>query len=283
MIKQLGTLKAPLLIFGGPYSNLHATKALLAEAKQRGIPKDNIICTGDITAYCGNPNETSELIKNAGIHSIQGNCEESLAADTENCGCGYDGETACALLSKTWYEFSKTHTPSSLKQWMGSLPFRLELTLGGKRVHVLHGSADSINTFIYPSTSRSLKEDEIRKTGADIIIAGHSGIPFTELINGKIWHNAGVIGLPANDGTPRTWYSIIQEKEGHLHFEHHALTYDHPAAAKSMRQHGLDEYATTLGTGIYPTFDSLADIEKDQTGIPLKPEVLKMKCDELLI
>jgi len=40
----------PALIFGGPYSNLQATEALLAEAAALGVPADRTVCTGDVAA-----------------------------------------------------------------------------------------------------------------------------------------------------------------------------------------------------------------------------------------
>lgn len=160
---------------------------------------------------------------------------------------------------------------------MGSLPLRLEFTLAGRRVHVLHGGADAINAFIYPSTPAEEKAAEIERTGADIVIAGHSGLPFTQEIAGKVWHNAGVVGLPANDGTPRVWYSVIFERDGMLRFEHCPLRYDHRAAAEAMRRFGLADYAETLESGIYPTFDSLADAERRATGKALSPEGLGLE------
>jgi hypothetical protein len=45
-------ITGPLLVFGGPYSNLEATAAILAEACRRAIPSGNILCTGDLAAYC---------------------------------------------------------------------------------------------------------------------------------------------------------------------------------------------------------------------------------------
>ncbi|MEE8555017.1 MAG: metallophosphoesterase family protein, partial [bacterium] len=46
------TLEGPLLLFGDPYSNLPATRALLSAAAERGIPSNPIVCTGDVVA-CG--------------------------------------------------------------------------------------------------------------------------------------------------------------------------------------------------------------------------------------
>jgi hypothetical protein len=47
---QVMKVTGPLLVFGGPYSNLEATKAMLAEARRRAIAPGNIVCTGDLVA-----------------------------------------------------------------------------------------------------------------------------------------------------------------------------------------------------------------------------------------
>ncbi len=267
MIKDIGVLKGRFLVFGGPYSNLQATEAVLKQAKQCNIPESNIICTGDITAYCGQPEDTAQRMYQSSIHIIQGNCDESLANDSEDCDCGFDENTACEVFADRWYNFSRQETSPAMKEWMGTLPFRIEFIFGGKKVHVLHGSHEEINEFIFASTSDDYVLSQINKTGADIIIGGHNGMHFTSVMGNKVWHNAGVIGMPANDGTPRTWYSIIEEKEGQIIFTHHALDYDHDAAAQSMIANGLKEYAQTIQTGLWPSLDVLPEVERHQTGI----------------
>ncbi|MGC9271648.1 MAG: radical SAM protein, partial [Acidiphilium sp.] len=49
------TAAGPVLIFGGNYSNLQASIALLDAARAHGIAPDHIICTGDIIAYGADP------------------------------------------------------------------------------------------------------------------------------------------------------------------------------------------------------------------------------------
>jgi hypothetical protein len=66
-------LMAPLLVFGGPYSNLEATKALLAEACRRAVPPGNIVCTGDLAAYCADPQGVIRLLRRSGIRIVMGN------------------------------------------------------------------------------------------------------------------------------------------------------------------------------------------------------------------
>ena len=272
--KDLGELSTPLFVFGGPYSNLEATRAALDEAKALGIPSEQIICTGDVTAYCGNPDETSTLIRQSGIHVVQGNCEESLAADREDCGCGFDGENDCSILAVRWYAHSKIATSNENKDWMGSLPHRLTFSFHGKQVHVLHGSDKQINEFIFPSTDPAIKRRDLASTRADIIISGHSGLPFTQHIDDGIWHNAGVVGVPANDGTRRVWYSLIEATDQGISFSHKSLTYDHAAAIKTMLKYGLDDYASSLESGIYPSQDTFTPAEQQAKGIALQEQTI---------
>lgn len=85
-------LTGPVLIFGGPYSNVEATAAVLDEARRRGIPPGNIVCTGDLAAYCADPQAVINLVRESGIRLVMGNCEESLATEAAGCGCGFSAE-----------------------------------------------------------------------------------------------------------------------------------------------------------------------------------------------
>ena len=40
---EFGVIDGPLLVFGGPYGNLQATQALLAEADGLGIPAERLV------------------------------------------------------------------------------------------------------------------------------------------------------------------------------------------------------------------------------------------------
>ena len=76
----------PLLVFGGPYSNLEATRAMLAEAKRLGVPPERTVCTGDLVAYCASPVETIEHVRNSKIRVVMGNCDEQLANSAGDWG-----------------------------------------------------------------------------------------------------------------------------------------------------------------------------------------------------
>ena len=159
------------------------------------------------------------------------------------------------------------------KKWMGALPSRVLLQFGGRKIAVIHAAADSDNRFIFASDSADDKRAIIDSLGADAVIAGHSGIPFTQNIGGKIWHNSGALGMPANDGTPRVWYAEWNRESGGIRISHRALKYDFRTAQSAMRAAGLSAaYRTALQSGIWPSDDVLPPPERAQQGKSIPPQ-----------
>ena len=95
-----------VLVFGGPYGNVEATRALLAAAHTLGIAPGRMICTGDLVAYCADPVATIDLVRASGIHVVMGNCDEQLGQSADNCGCGFPEGSACERLSAAWYAYA---------------------------------------------------------------------------------------------------------------------------------------------------------------------------------
>jgi predicted phosphodiesterase len=263
----------PLLVFGGPYSNLQATQAILAEAARRGIPSQRVICTGDVVAYGADAAACCDLIMASGIWVIAGNCEENLAAGALDCGCGFEEGTACDLLSRAWYVHANRQVTAAHRAWMAGLPYRLIIRLpDGRSLAVLHGGAHDISRFIFASAEHKDLADEIAATGCDGVIAGHCGIPFARQVGPGVWINAGAIGMPADDGTPRIWFAVLTPDKAGLSVETLPLQYDHAAAAAAMRAAGLPEgYAAALGSGIWPSCDVLPPAERARRGQKLPP------------
>jgi hypothetical protein len=266
----------PILVFGGPYSNLQATEAVLAEARKLEISSDRILCTGDMVAYCGDPVATPQLIRNAGIVVIQGNCEEQLAAGEDSCGCGFSEGMLCDALSHEWYRFASSVLDETMRCWMDSLPHHVYVSIGGRDLAVVHGSPRQVNRFVFASTPLAEKAAELDAIAAHGVICGHCGIPFTQVLDGRLWHNAGVVGMPANDGTTSTWCSLLHADGDGIVVEHRRLHYDHQAAAARMRSVGLSHhYTNALLTGLWPSLDILPPEERASTGQALSLEVCR--------
>src|ERR1700758_1534430 len=127
-------IDGPALVFGGPYGNLQATAAVMDAATRLGIPPARIVCTGDLVAYCGDPAATIELVRRAGIHVVMGNCDEQLAQNAQDCGCGFPSGSACERLSSAWFAFADARVGPEARAWLAGLPRRLDLVIGGARL-----------------------------------------------------------------------------------------------------------------------------------------------------
>jgi predicted phosphodiesterase len=260
-IADIGALEGAVLVFGGPYSNLAATRALIAEAKARGIPPQRCICTGDTVAYCAEPAETVAALRDFGCHVVAGNCEQQLAAGALDCGCGFEDGTVCDRLSAAWYAHAGARVGPEDRAWMGGLPDLLLFTQGAARYAVLHGGARDVARFIWPVSPEAVFEEEFAALEAlvgpvDAVLAGHSGIAFERRVGARRWINAGVIGMPPHDGAPQTRFAVLGQGRAEIH----RLSYYHSAAARAMRATGLTQgYDAALGSGYWPSEDVLPE------------------------
>ncbi|WP_306114514.1 MULTISPECIES: metallophosphoesterase [unclassified Roseovarius] len=258
-VQDLGQLDGPVLLFGGPYSNLPATQALFDVARDRGIGADHMICTGDVVAYCADPAETVAAIRASGCAIVAGNCEKQLAANEMDCGCGFEAGSACDLLSAGWYAHADRAIGAGDRAWMGGVPDIVTFIHQGRRAAVIHGGVTEISRFLWPTSPEAEFEAEIdHLTGligaVYMVIAGHCGIPFVRSVGAVDWINAGVIGMPPHDGRPETRYAVMSD--GTVTIER--LRYDHAVAADHMRQRGLTQgYDNALLSGYWPSEEVL--------------------------
>lgn len=253
-LEDLGDLGGPMLIFGGPYSNLQAVEALRARASRLGIGAGNVICTGDVVAYCGDPAATVAAIRDWGCHVVAGNCERQLAAGAMDCGCGFEAGSTCDLLSAGWFAHASAAIDAPARRWMAELPDMITFGHGGLRHAVIHGGLHDVSRFLWPvSPEAELAEEIARITAAagtvDRVFAGHCGLAFLRRVGGVEWVNAGVIGMPANDGRPETDFAYL-DAEVSLH----RLSYDHAGARRAMIDAGLSHgYHDALTRGYWPS------------------------------
>lgn len=264
---DLGPRNGRLLVFGGPYSNLQALEALQGIAERLQIPAGNIICTGDIVGYCAQPEAAVQFVKAWGVHAIQGNVEQNIIRGEDDCGCNFAEGSRCDVLSRAWFPYAVRSLSTGSVAWLSTLPLQLTFRYAGQTIAVLHGAATGIADFVFASTPWPVKEASFAATGATVILAGHAGLPFGDERAGHCWLNAGVIGMPANDGTPRVWYLLLDDTDGRFRYSFHAFTYDHDQAHQQMQANGLpDSYAQTLLTGIWDNCDILPEAEKGVQG-----------------
>jgi predicted phosphodiesterase len=266
-ITDLGTLTGKVLLFGGVYSNLQALEALKAVAEKHNIPAENCISTGDIVGYCAQPEETVQLLKLWKANSILGNVEVQLIEGGDDCGCDFTKGSRCDGFSKLWYPYAQSLLTESSISHLKTFTDHITFQYANKKVTVVHGSYSNISEFIFKSTDWTIKAPNFITTDSDVIIAGHCGLPFNHAEDDKLWLNPGVIGMPANDGSPKVWYAIMDDSNNELKFKHHNLDYNYKLTNSLMKNDLLpEEYARTIVTGIWDNTEILPAVESGLQG-----------------
>ena len=269
-VKNIGQKNGKMVVFGGCYSNLQSLEAFYKIIQKENIPAANIIHTGDLIGYCASPVECTDLIEKWGIHCIKGNVEENILTGSDDCGCNYVEGGRCEMFSRSWFPYAKSQVTDQNRAFLEQMPDRIDFTYAGQKVSVIHGSTDYISEFVFESTPWKVKERSFAATDADVILSGHCGIPFADTQQGKTWLNAGVIGMPANDGTPYVWYLVLNDELGTLTYEFKRYEYDNFEANQLMMEHSLPwSYAETLMTGIWDNTEILPLYETKRQGEPL--------------
>jgi hypothetical protein len=244
-----------IAVFGGVYSNHLALAALLDDARRRGA--EALYCLGDLGGFGPHPGRVRPLLATGGVAAIQGNYEESLAAGREDCNCGYTDprDNHFAALS---YRYTAEATPAGDKAWMGTLPRRRRVRVGGAELLLVHGSPRRINEFLFASTTpAAFLETLLDQERAAGLLCTHTGLHWTRALpSGRMAANVGVIGRPANDGRTEVWYALVEAAAGDAppRIEHVPLAYDHHRLAAEMRAEELpEEFVATILTGWWTT------------------------------
>jgi Calcineurin-like phosphoesterase superfamily domain len=242
-----------IAVFGGIYNNHRALEALLEDAARRGA--EALYCLGDLGGFGPSPQRIPPLLEQSGARSIQGNYEESLAAGRDDCNCGYSDprDNEFAAIS---YRYTAERTSDSCRRWMGGLPRRRRVAVGAREALLVHGSPRRINEFLFASTTPlAYLETLLAQEACDALLCTHTGLHWhRRLPSGGVAVNVGVIGRPANDGDPRVWYCLLDDRGDRLGVEHVALAYDHQALAAEMRRERLpDAFVETILTGWWTT------------------------------
>ena len=240
--------------FGGVYSNYLALEAALADARAHQV--DAIFCLGDFGAFGPYPDRTIELLREHEVTCIQGNYDQSIASDRDDCQCGYTDprDNHFARLS---YQYTRDHTSAAHRRWMATLPATLRWRLGPLEVLMCHGSPRRTNEFLWESTtSTHFLEKLLADCQADLVLATHTGLHWERRLSaGRRFVNVGVLGRPENNGRTEVGYTLLALAESadpndRLGVEFIPIEYDHGRLAREMRHEGLpEEFAETILTG----------------------------------
>lgn len=242
-------------MFGGIYSNHLALRAAIEDATRRGCEK--LFCLGDLGAFGPNPDQIFPLLIDANVETMQGNYDNSIGNNLSDCQCGYT-DPADNYYARLSYQYTYNKTSAQWRAWMAKLPRELRFEIENarpRRVLCCHGSPRKMNEFLWESTTPThLLEKFCDDYQADIIVVTHTGLPWVrKLSNDRLFVNCGVLGRPANDGTTRVGYTILDGSRANL-AESVQIAYNHESLGAEMAAESLPTpFIETIRTGWWTT------------------------------
>ena len=246
-------------VIGDIHANLPALQAVLEHARSQSI--DEIWNIGDSIGYGAFPDEVIQFLMQTEIISILGNYDAKVLRFEQK-----KKKWKKKKLHEKWlaFKFASDHLAESSRNYLKSLPEEIGLEREGWRILLTHGSPGSPEEHLTPNTPNNRLQEIASQTPADIILCGHSHIPFTRLCDKTWFINTGSVGRP-DDGDPRASYVIIELTRQSISTIHFRIPYDVNRAANAIREYNLPESFAQMTIRGYSLDDVLQQNQISQT------------------
>ena len=167
----------------GIISDVHCNAPGLRQSLDILRDADELICLGDSIYEYRFSNEVVRLLRARGAHTILGNHEE-----------GFLGPQGSRARQAEWIDPTLLH-------WLAERPKRLQLTLGGKKLLVVHSTPwDPGGTYVYPHSSLLTRFGE---ADADFVLYGHTHHQMARRISTVLVINPGSAGEARDSSNQR--------------------------------------------------------------------------------
>lgn len=220
-------------IISDVHSNFYAFQKVLQELRER---VDKIIHAGDIVGYNAHPNEVVEIFRNENILSIMGNHDyATVSGDTS-----WFNEVATAAI-----EWTRKVLTSENLAFLRTLSLRENIELENLRIAIVHGSPYNDFDYVYQD---DVRDDFLKVVSADILILGHTHIPYIKKFDEGLILNPGAVGQP-RDGDWRASYMILDLNSRIAAL--HRVAYDIEETVSALYENNLPIFlASRLRRGI---------------------------------
>ena len=213
-----------VLIVSDVHSNLTALEAVLDDAG----PWDVAFCAGDVVGYGPHPQECIDKLYFKGFRCVSGNHDKAVAT-VETDWFNDDAQEAIRV--------NRGQLSAASIRWLGSLPSGLQQELNGLRIAVYHGSpTQPLTSYIFPDAAETYADRYFALTGADILVLGHTHVPYKVERSGRLMLNPGSVGQP-RDGDPRASYLLLWTNP--IRTEHRRVEYNINVTAEAIESAGI--------------------------------------------
>lgn len=236
-----------IAIFGDVHGNSAATTRTL-EAIAAAAP-DAIYCLGTSSATAPGPTRRSTSSGPARSRRSSASMTMIVGFDRDDCGCAYTdaGERARGQESLMW---TRSVVDPDRKAYLRGLLPEIRLDIEGVRVRLVHGSPRRMNEYLFADRDERSLERIAAGADCDVLVFGHTHIPWSRTIGDVLFVNAGSAGKP-KDGDPRACWVLLTLTAGQAPVvSYHRVPYDIAAMATAIRRTGglPDRFAEDLET-----------------------------------
>ncbi len=214
-----------LAIVADIHSNLQALEAVMMEIERADI--DQVVCAGDIVGYGANPNECCRIVRGAVTHAVLGNHEISVLTEDRT---GMNPEAAEA---DRWTSSALEREP---QLFLKSLETGSMFEVGSTRAAMYHGSIGSAIEYVFEN---EINEDIVRRSGGDLLILGHTHVPYVKDFGSTMAVNPGSVGQP-RDGDPKASFAVLDTDRRSCIVKR--IGYDIDEASNAILAVGLPEF-----------------------------------------
>lgn len=215
--------------------------ALDAVVEAIGDQADAWLCAGDIAGHLPMVDEVITRLRQIGAHCVMGNHDYAL---THNL-------PITNSLAASWaIKKQQLHVSAESKQFLASLPEKLELQFESKSILMVHGGPNHyLNQRI-----ESVTPELLDAFNSDILIVGNRHRPLIYVGDRKAVLNPGSVGLPT-DGEKRARAILLNLPSAHVRLIE--ISYDPARLFRRMHKLGYDErYFNCLTTGRWVGFSN---------------------------
>jgi putative phosphoesterase len=235
------------------HSNVYALNEVLIDIEKRNV--DMVVCTGDLVGYATRPNEVIETLRKNKVLTIMGNYDEAIGNLKIICGCDYP-DPKDAEKARLSMHFTSEETTDENKSYLRNLPKQAVISFNNKTIRFVHGSTRLINEYLKENSKEA--DEVMSELDEDILVCGHTHIPYVKYYGKKLLVNAGSVGKPKT-GSPNANYVIIDIKNADeinkldsiVEVEIIEVSYDFEKVAKEIEENKIlpDDFARLIREG----------------------------------
>ena len=186
------------------HANFPALWSAMEDARHRGAR--SFVVAGDIVGGGPHPVEVVRFLMKKRVAAIRGNVDRrTLSQLNKPKKLEKKAKEGTLAALARW---AALQLGEEERAWLSALPSELRLTFGQSSVLVVHGSPIGDEDYVYPSITTTALAAKLKEEKPDLLVCGHSHVPFVRKVAGTLVANCGSVGKPI-DGDPRGSYALV--------------------------------------------------------------------------